>query len=50
MMYSSLNLIDDFKRVYIKINEEKRQPDCIEDSVDAAIQGLEEYIRKNDEV
>ena len=47
-MHKALNPRDDVDRVYVSRKEEGRGLASIEDSVDASIQQLEDYIQKND--
>ena len=46
-MHKTLNLRDDINRLYISRKEEGRGLACIEDTVDASIKWLEDYIEKH---
>ena len=45
-MHRALHPRYDFNRLYVSIKERGRGLDSIEDSVDAAIQWLEDYVEK----
>ena len=46
-MHEALHLRDDVGRLYVSRKEGGRGLDSIEDSVDASLQRLEDYIEKN---
>ena len=48
IMHKALHTRDDFDRLYVSRKEGRRGLANIEDSVDASIQRLEDYIRKHD--
>ena len=47
-MHKALHLRDDVDRLYVSRKEWGRGLDSIEDTVDASIQRLEDYIQKHD--
>ena len=47
-MHKALHPRDDVDRLYVTRKEGGRRLACIEDSVDASIQGLEDYIEKHE--
>ena len=49
-MHNALHPKDDVDRIYVSRKEGGRGLACIEDSVDASIQRLEDYMEKHEQV